>query len=167
MNGMWYDPKKNKLVPGPKVIYDPKKKAFITTSSPTVVTDPIKDCVWMKDRFISPIDNGYRDIILEVQLPGTELWAEVQFHIENTLSYKMMGMHGYYDVARCWEALLPEGNQVNKIIKHWHTWKTKERWNMLKEAIPLSLQESPAQGSQDNTQSCGTKSAFAGVVSSK
>merc|ERR1711964_161573 len=40
----------------------------------------IKDVMWMKDRIYEPLPNGYRDAYILVKIPGTEIWAEIQFH---------------------------------------------------------------------------------------
>merc|ERR1712093_537708 len=58
------------------------------------------DCVWIKDRFNSPLKNGYRDIILMVRIPGSGIWAEIQFHLHEVLEYKDTKQHAMYELLR-------------------------------------------------------------------
>jgi len=60
----------------------------------------IKDCVWLKDRFKNPLKNGYRDIILQVRVPGTDIWAETQFHLKDCIRYKNEHQHKMYEILR-------------------------------------------------------------------
>merc|ERR1711964_694253 len=60
----------------------------------------IGDCLWLKDRFYAPTASGYRDVVLQVKVPGSDLWAEVQFHVKDLLDYKNQCMHKLYECLR-------------------------------------------------------------------
>lgn len=73
---------------------------------------PITRVAWMKDRIYRPLKNGYRDVILQIRIPGTEIWAEIQFHIRMALNYKNEVFHKLYEAMRH----LPNAAAIEKII---------------------------------------------------
>merc|ERR1712098_4294 len=104
----------------------------------------ITQCLWLKDRFYEPLANEYRDIILQVRVPGTGacdltkgedhphrnendcqadgcdgwdgnvLWAETQFHIQKVMEYKNKCQHKMYEVLRHF----PNSGRIeNSIVK--------------------------------------------------
>merc|ERR1712093_757218 len=70
------------------------------------------DCVWIKDRFNSPLTNGYRDIILTVRIPGSGIWAEIQFHLHDVLEYKNTKQHAMYELLRHF----PNSGKIQEVI---------------------------------------------------
>lgn len=74
-----------------------------------------KESVWLKDRFKEPLKNAYRDIILQVKIPGTggtEIWAEIQFHLEKALKNKNDCQHDFYAKTRG----LPNMEEITKKV---------------------------------------------------
>jgi len=59
----------------------------------------IESSLWLKDRFVKPVSNEYRDIILQVKVPGSDIWAEIQFHLREALTNKGK-QHKLYEVMR-------------------------------------------------------------------
>jgi len=72
----------------------------------------VTDCVWIKDRFNTPSANGYRDIILMIRMPGTNHWAETQFHLKEVIAYKSSHMHKLYEFMRHF----PNNLEIEEVI---------------------------------------------------
>merc|ERR1712098_664564 len=73
----------------------------------------VKNSMWMKDRFNEPLANEYRDVILQVKVPGTGIWAEIQFHLREALNYKDECMHAAYGTMRHF----PNAEEITKVVR--------------------------------------------------
>merc|ERR1711964_24340 len=60
----------------------------------------VADSMWMKDRFHEPLPNEYRDVILQIKVPNTDIWAEIQFHVRDALNFKHDHQHEVYGTMR-------------------------------------------------------------------
>lgn len=63
----------------------------------------------IKDRFASPLSTGYRDMLINVKLPGG-IEGEIQVHVPEMIAAKKVG-HKLYDVTR----KLPDGPEKQRL----------------------------------------------------
>jgi len=102
----------------------------------------VTDCVWIKDRFKNPVANGYRDIILMTRVPGTQLWAEAQFHLKQVISYKDTHMHKCYEIMRHF----PNSGEIESAIAGFMTTAKSrgcgfDRFRQVGEQVRLTLHD--------------------------
>ncbi|SMF93941.1 hypothetical protein SAMN02949497_1237 [Methylomagnum ishizawai] len=69
-----------------------------------------------KDRFQHPTPEGYRDALLIVKVPGSDMLAEIQLHLSHILAAKSAG-HEHYNVIRDIHAKYGTDTGLED---HWH-----------------------------------------------
>ena len=73
---------------------NPTPSSFLTFSSLTLFVEAVleENCalivVRAKDRFNSPLDSGYRDMLLNVRLEGSDHVGELQLHLRTIIDIK-------------------------------------------------------------------------------
>jgi len=86
----------------------------------------VEDTMWMKDRFIEPLPSEYRDVLLQVKMPGCDsaqpVWVELQFHLRKALKCKSKVLHKVYKTMRH----LPNDREITKAVR---ALLPENRWN--------------------------------------
>ncbi len=137
-------------------ITDIARGSVVATSVPDLTTayDTFQsqvDIKKIKNRFKDTKEDGYRDLSVVVQVPGTEILGEVQFHVEQIQNVKMGEGHDIYEQIQAIERKTGRTSDDEERLKEL---KAKSR-SLYDEAYASALSGSKSTASKTATKGHG------------